>query len=344
MKRGFQYSLVFSAIVFSGVTHANTLTLDARASYTLDGGTTVNFSDIKSTTGSPAPLPTPGFVDVLDFTQLSSGSLSGIHTYGDTSGIFGSRSSGGGQYDVTGQYTQKLVIENQTSTAQHYYYNFTISDGEISARNNTLTAGQFANAEYSLGISLNGISLFNSGGTVLTDNINFLLNSSGTNIFTSTSCLSNSFCSASWSGQSFLLDLGILAVGGTLELTYDLSTHAWGNTGGPSTVYTEIYPPEISTDPNTGQTVYSCDLYGGEVTGTYNPATGNCEYVATNYNSESSVARFGDPDSLTGQPIYPFDLLSSQAVGGTVPEPTPIALIGAGLLGAIVARRRKKSA
>ena len=342
-------ALAFSALPLAA--QANTITLSATASYTLDGGATVNFSDVKSTTGSPAPLSVPGFVDVLDFTNNPSGSSSGIHTYGDTGGSFGSRTDGAGIYDVNGRFVQDRTVVNNTGAALNFFYTFVITDGQINASSTSLMAGQFANANFAVNILANGVSLFQTNALVLTDNTGQSLSSGGTSIFNlGSSCLSETACGASWGSQSFTLNLGILAAGASLDLTYDLTTRAWGNAASAPT--TQTYEPFVFVD-NNGNTVNDCSGnrgdggYGGYAAvtitgsgsgGTFNPATGLCERTVSNPVG-NSVARFGDPDALFGQPIGNFPITTA-----TVPEPGLLALFGIGLTGiGLMRRRRNKS-
>lgn len=332
------------ALALSGLplaAQANTVSLSATASYSLDGGAAVNFSQSSTTN--------PSSVDVLDFTTSANGSSSGIHTYGDTGGSFGSRSSGSGVYDVNGHFVQDQTVFNTTGSALHYFYTFTLTGGEISASATTpFAAGQFADASYAANILVNGVSLFQTNAQVTMDSTGQSLIAGGTNIFTSgpSSCLSSAFCGVSWNTQTFTLDLGILAAGASLDLSYDLTTGASGNSPVLSAPTVQTYDPYIYVDSTTGNTVYDCTGgYGdgyGSLTGIYDSTPGSPTFglcVDTSFQGAapvgSSVARFGDPDFLSSQPIGNLPI--------TVPEPGTIALLGAGLAGVAAIRRRRKN-
>jgi hypothetical protein len=203
----------------SGWVHADTQ-IQATASYRLDGGSTVVLSDPLSGTQSA------GQVDVLAFDDAPLGySSAGLHTYGSTSGDFGSRSSGQGHYDVTGRFVISRTITNATDTAQEARFNFFITPGLLNneVRSNLSAPGSFVDAGIQFGIQRNGVQVWGSQAQLRTDAAGTVFNQSGTNLYT---LAGPSTYTIQGGAQS--VNLGVLGAGESITVQYELSTFARG--------------------------------------------------------------------------------------------------------------------
>ncbi len=206
---------------------------------------------------------------------------------------------------------QSLTITNDTGVDQNYSFDFTILQGSLSAYGpwgDTLDAGEFVGAGNLVSISLDGVDLFSSAAWLLT-------NDTGTTLTTEGEVL-GSFTGGeyySWDGLSDTLDLGVFAAGESFTLTYDIYTAAAG-----------VFTPEAGG--------YG-DGYGDD--GCYSEIAeveGECGY----YDGVSAYSQFGDPNGVQGSPIAG----NVQHSPVSVPEPGLWLLMGTGLFGLAIARRR----
>lgn len=164
-------------------------------------------------------------------------------------------------------------------------------------------AGGTGYAEFAANIMRDGsTSLFSSTARLDSDGS---LTTSGTILDGASQSGSN----YSWSGTHFNIDLGVLADGQSTTIAYDLVGHAFGDYG---------------FDTNCGASGYGG--YGGDGYG-YGGA------VCTG----SSQVFLGDPDELNSTPVP-----GAFSVTASVPEPATLALLGAGLLGMSMRRRRPR--
>lgn len=205
--------------------------LDATGSYVLNTAPVVLLSQ-----SSNSPV---GSVDVLSFPNASPSSA-GLHSYGNASGNFGSRSSGAGLYDVTGGFHIALNITNNQATTQNVNFSFNITPGMLA---NTLTsfgAGEFVESGVSFDIqeTLNSVtsSVFGSTGVLRSDSTGTSFATTGTNLY------GGGGLYRSIDGAHFDVSLGSLTAGQSLSLNYTLGSYAKGNALGGAGV---LVPEQI---------------------------------------------------------------------------------------------------
>jgi hypothetical protein len=222
---------------------AQAATVQANASYSTDGGP-VN---------ALVSGPNSSTVDVLEFTYGGPSTI-GIHTYGDASGSFGSRSSGYGVYDVTGQFVINTTVTNTAATAQRATFNFEITPGTLANYiQSNLTAGEHVSAGLTFDIRANGNQVWGSTASLSTNSSGTSFQQSGTNIYTPAAGGGTAPTTYSVDGGHFSVDLGVLNAGESLTLSYALSTFAKGQAPGhPGDVYS--VPAQVVTVPE--RTVY----------------------------------------------------------------------------------------
>lgn len=291
--------LAIASILFVAAPMAQAVEIKAQVDYSLDGGASVNDTDGPAGSGS---------VDVLNSASSATSNVF-YHTYGNVSGNFGSRVSGDGVYDITGVFTYKDTIVNTTGVAQNYSFGFTVIPGEITATLNTAAAlGEFARAEYSIDILVNGASIWDSSAYVLATGGGSVTTSfadTGTYSLGGINSPGPATVTYSWNTFSDTLTLGTLASGASLDLEYLLTARAYGN----------VAP-------------------GGTCDGGGSPSDGVLAVAIIGQGGCGSTARSGDPLTV-GAPGNSITITSDAAV----PAPAGLALLGLGLLGLVGVRR-----
>jgi len=198
---------------------------------------------------------------------------------------------------------QSLTITNDTGVDQNYSFDFTILNGSLDAWGpyDQFDDNEFVAAGNLVSISLDGVELFGSAALLVADNTGVDLQTEGAVLGSYTA--SDDYYD--WDALSDTLDLGVLAAGESFTLTYDIVTSAAG-----------IFTPVVS----------------GNCGDDYTESEEGC------YDWASASSRFGDPNGVGQSPI-------AGNVQGTpvmsVPEPSLWLLMGTGLFGFAVARRRK---
>lgn len=189
--------------------------MTATATYSMDGGPSTTLT---------SSYPSLTYVDVLDFSN-SATSGTGLHSYGSTSGNFGSRASGTGTYQVQSSFNIIESFTNTGPTAQTGTFHFSITPGILQNTINTpLTGGSYVEAGLSFDIKRDGNSIWGSGATLKTDASGTAYNSSGDNtLYAGGGMMYNVL------GGSHDIDLGVINAGQTIQLSYTLSTYANGD-------------------------------------------------------------------------------------------------------------------
>lgn len=251
--------------------------------------------------------------------------------YGNDSGWMYSRAFGqGSTYQHYSEVTQNVLLENNTGAAQDYLYNFSITQGSLSAQNYFFsTQEEFSKASYIVDIKVNGSSVWSSAFALFTD-------LSGTTATFSGEMLgSHDGTSAGyyWNPYSSQLVLGSVGIGESLQLSYSIRTYAEGNhltscsnSGGEQNTFGSL---AASDTPD-------CSGYGGYGYGGYGYG-GYLSYAGYTY------AQFGDPNGFDST-VSGFTSDNIVSSNGTVTEPGALALLGVGVSALAFRRRQKKPA
>ncbi|MEO8857901.1 MAG: PEP-CTERM sorting domain-containing protein [Burkholderiaceae bacterium] len=340
-----------AALAASSVT-----SMSATGSYTLG-------SDARQTLSDTYPSNDP--VDVLRFPSSGDGSAghpfsdAGLHSYGSTSGDFGSRSSGYGIYDVSGAFRIVQTITNDSTSARSAKFNFYITPGLLSNNvGSALTGNDYVSAGLTFDIQVNGHSKWGSSAT-LTSNASTsspIFQTNGTNLYTPDA--TGTYYSIAGGNQS--IDLGVINAGDSMTLSYTLDTFAKGSsTAGPNRVV-----PEMTFHvPEQWVSCYGGSGYGY---GTLAAVASDCtngqrlepahDVIVPQHTvqgtASSSHASSGDPfeiDFGNGDPHFNtnngVDPFGSKVILAAVPEPSTYAMLLAGMgLVAWTVRRRRDTA
>lgn len=254
--------------------------------------------------------------------EVNPGLLSAIlagRASGTSAGWMYSTAGGEGlSYRVDSSITQSVEVSNNSAADLDYSYNFVVNFGSIQANNYGFTdTAEYSQAGYYAEILVNGIVLWSSMAELLTNLAGTTSSFSGTQWGTYVD--GSEFFN--WGSFSDTLDLGSLAAGSSLNLSYRISTFAAGN------------------HLNLG-----CDVGGGGGGEIGLLAVEICDdgYGYGFGFSGYSYAQFGDPNSFSTSPVaFSDDNITGRAIA-TVPTPATGLLIGVGLAGLAFRNRRKK--
>jgi hypothetical protein len=324
-----------------------TTRMQATGSYQLDSQPRVDLID---------QLPNNP-VDVLafpDLMQFESRTNAGLHSYGSTSGNFGSRSSGEGRYDVTGSFKIVQSITNTGPTAANATFNFYITPGMLAnyIGSAPLTAAEFVKSGISFDVQRNGAGVWGSSALLQTTSFGSSFSALG-----DTSLYVGGGTQYVINGVSKSVDLGVVNAGETISLSYELKTFAQGQSqsGGSRDVpgYTYVVPAHWINVTCGGVYGNIGNAYGDCVPGPlFVPEqTVNVPGYTVFNRPSGSHANAGDPFTIDfeGNPEFTTNgiLPPGTSVGvvfAPVPEPGTWALMlgGMGLLG-FMARRRSSA-
>ena len=210
---------LLAGFALAGTATAQTITyngMTAQGNYLLDGAV----SDALTQEVASGP----GSVDVgrFPFEQVTN-SNGGLHSYGGSSGVFGSRSSGAGVYDVTGSFVINLNIRNDQATAQNVTFNFYITPGVLEVTDLPYEADQFVEAGLGFSILASNGASFSSTAALRSDVSGLSFQQNGTNLYGGVSA------NRTVVGGLYSLDLGLLAAGDSVDLSYAMNSYAKGN-------------------------------------------------------------------------------------------------------------------
>jgi hypothetical protein len=303
-------------------------------------------------------------VDVLSFPGAGL-HTAGLHSYGSTTGDFGSRSSGTGIYDVTGSFKIVQSFTNTTSSSGSAAFNFYITPGMLAnyIGSAALTGTDYVKAGISFDVKLtknsSTSSIWGSAATLNSNASGTQFSFTGDNLYTQQNPSTYTI-----NGLAKTVDLGVINAGETIELSYELKTFASGvssSTGTRDVPETTYVIPAYWVDPCSGGG-YGLNAF---VSGYGEPCTQPRYevpaqtvvvpgYTISDGTPSGSHANAGDPFTIdlgTGQPlntggqwVAPQGFNQGIALA-PVPEPGTWGLMALGL-GAVgfVARRRKAAA
>ncbi len=311
-------------------------TLHAAAiTYTLDAKTGYQIGPAGSTASNETTATDPANVSAYDgYSGDNNNPNTAGAAAGNDAGWMYSRAGGkGSTYHHYSEIVQNATLTNDAASALDFLYNFTITWGGLTAANyGFTTAEEYSKAGYLVDIKVNGTSIWNSAFELLTD-INGTTYSSAGNMLGSYSAGQQYY---GWSPVTGQLNLGTLAAGASMQLSYSIRTMVSGNH-----LYTcfnnqEPQLTDAPSDMNTLAVVSNPDCGYGEY-GEYG------EYGYANFAGDT-YAQFGDPNGFDSS-IAGFT--QQNIVGrqpGSVSEPAGLALVGAGLAGLAFRRRQRRSA
>jgi hypothetical protein len=345
-------ALAVGFALFSMGAQAQTTTfMQATGSYNLGNDGVVNLVDGGNSFGNT--------VDVLAFPYSGINSA-GLHSYGSTTGNFGSRSSGQGVYDVTGSFKIVQSFTNNTTSAGRADFNFYITPGMLSnyIGSAPLTGAEFVKAGISFDVKLKKgavtSTVFDSAATLQTTALGTTYTATG-----DTSLYTGGGTNYTINGLEKSVDLGVINAGQTIELTYELKTFASGvssATGTREVPETTYVIPAHWVDPCSGEGYGYGQVAQLALNATSCPEFRPAEtvtvpgYTITDGTPSSSHANAGDPFTidLTGNPSFGNNGTTPLGYTGgvvlaPVPEPGTWGLMALGLGAVGWAARRKKA-
>jgi PEP-CTERM motif len=332
-----------------------TTSMQATGTYNLNNEGLVSLVDTWNPSGFSST------VDVLSFPGTGV-HTAGLHSYGSTTGNFGSRSSGSGIYDVTGSFKIVQSFTNTTTSAGRADFNFYITPGMLAtyAGSAALTDAQFVKAGISFDVKLTRTSSTGLTSTVFGSAATLQTNAAGTTYLATgdTTLYTGAGTSYTIKGGEQSVNLGVINAGETIDLSYELKTFASGVSSTGQGVYV---PPTTYVVP--AHWVSNCYVAtdtpslaaSEECLPTYVPErVVNVDGYTTSPGTPSgSHANAGDPFSinLDGTPNYNAGNRWVEPAGFTggvvlapVPEPGTWGLMALGLGAVGFAARKRKAA
>lgn len=309
-------------------------------------------------------------VDIIPYTQDGDGNHGFIHTYGSAEGFFGARSSGAGDYEVISSFSFRGEMHGTANAAA--FLSFTITDGEVLATagfSNT-NANARAHSRLTIDIISSGDADADGNGKAASFSAEQTTTTAGGSAKATTNeqidlqltpvddqqywdsglgfpGLADGY---TWGAQSFTVSLGTFDASGFLSFEYLMTAVSDGDRGDtPNTEthfanifdsgyggdygYGQCREQPIEGDGGPGETAAAFTLFAFE-------GGSSCQGPFQVVYTENSfgIARSGDP--FNGH-LPGLDANALTFAPTSVPEPGTIAVIGAGLAGLLLARRRR---
>jgi len=299
------------------------ITLDAN--YSLAGGA----PPVDGMTDPSSNLYNPG--NGADFYLFKSDALGNnvfFHTYGFASSptYFGARASGEGHFAADTRATFSKSFTNNSSVAQLYNFSFMVDAGEVGIGG---TGEGFASLL--LNIKKDGSTVAQDFTSITQTALGAVTCADNDTGLAYMSCLNGTVGNAFGSGGPFNVSMGLIGAGETFTLDYDIIATVSGNL--------------TSSSGNYYQACYGGgDGHGGDAVV---PDKEICTF--NQFFPGSAIARSGDPfngplfgnQAASADINNPFAQANFQVAPASVPEPGSMALIGLGLAGLAIARRKK---
>lgn len=341
-------SAAFAAPVLSAATTAEANNAFATTTPNVSGGYTSSSSNATSLGGGPDQASSFAFA-----TQYGAYAVS-------------SRAVGIGS--ATANATLLYTLTNTASFAQGYSMSFHIYGGSIStylASGQDLVVGESLASAYAASIKVGSTTLFNSSAALATTLDGSSLTKSGTTLNDGGD--NGTDGTYSWGAGDYLIDLGILAAGASIDILAEVSNSVASNVGtysfssGGGSGYDNGYGSYGGYGGYGGGDVgYGFgDGYGGTVDGgceNIDEITGGCVGATVTAPKGGAESFYGDPieflasgpDTGLNAGFFTFNITTEPPPppppGGDVPEPATLGLFGLALAAASVATRRRRKA
>jgi PEP-CTERM motif len=268
--------------------------------------------------GGSYPYPASG-ADFYGQGGITGGGTYFFHTYGFASGTtyFGARASGDANFDLSTSATYTDTVS--TFAGALISFTFNVDSGNV---------GLFGNGTGSssllLRVKANGVEISSNQTTITLGAGGFACSDSGVGALDAyMGCASSTSNVEFGSGGSFTVSF--LADAANVNIEYDIVATTSG-----------IFTSGGATSPGYGDACYGQGGGGeGLAAAAYGTPTPFCPFF-------NGISRSGDPFGLPTADFAPIQANFSIDITGLVPEPGSLALLAAGGIGGLVARRRAR--